>query len=155
MIAISSCLLGKKCRFDGKDSLNQELVQWLADEGLEAGVDFFDLCPEVLGGLSTPRIPCEIVDANGSPATGADVLAGTAYIISRDGKDRSSQFIAGAQAALKLCQQRGVTSAYLKAKSPSCGYGQIYDGSFSRVLHVGNGVFAELLAQNNIEIKSI
>ena len=146
MLAISSCLVGKKCRFDGNDSFNAELVYQLQ----QAGTGYIDLCPEVLGGLSVPRSPCEIVGG-----TGREVFEGSAQILTADGEDFTDAYIAGALDALRICKEHKVRKAYLKSRSPSCGCGEIYDGSFSKKLRKGNGVFAELLQQNGIEVVAV
>lgn len=143
MKVASSCLLGKKCRYNGEHNLNSTLVQSLETSG-EA---YFDICPEVLAGLTVPRIPCEIVGG-----TGKEVLAGKAKVETADGQDLTDTFLKGAQDALRHCIEQGVEIAYLKARSPSCGYGEIYDGSFTRRIRKGNGIFAELLAQQGIKI---
>ncbi|MCL2525723.1 MAG: DUF523 domain-containing protein [Coriobacteriia bacterium] len=145
-IIVSSCLLGKCCRYDGRDSLSPLLVEEL-DEMCEP---YLDVCPEVLGGLSTPRSRAEIVGG-----CGKEVLAGTAKVLTQDGLDVTNAFVAGAMDVLRLCKKRGVRTAFLKAKSPSCGAGQIYDGSFTGTLRDGNGVTAELLIQNGIKVISV
>ncbi|MCL2403298.1 MAG: DUF523 domain-containing protein [Coriobacteriia bacterium] len=146
MIVISACLAGKKCRYNGEHSLNAELIQKLESEDL----DYIALCPELLGGASVPRIPCEIVDG-----TGKEVLAGTAKIVNIKGEDATDTFVKGAKAGLRRCQKHKATKAYLKSKSPSCGYEKIYSGNFDGSLRSGNGVFAELLKQNGIEVISV
>ena len=146
MIVVSSCLLGKKCRYDGNDSLNAELVHELK----QSGVDYFGLCPEVLGGLSVPRTACEIVGG-----AGREVLEGSARILNLDGQDVTVAFVRGAADALRICKEREVTQACLKSRSPSCGYGEIHDGSFSGKLRTGNGVFAEFLKQNGVKVISV
>jgi len=115
--------------------LNQALWDSL-DDG------YIDLCPEILGGLETPRPPCEIVDGEGK-----DVLLGTARIIDCNGVDVTYKLLLGAERALKICASHKVTKAYLKQGSPSCGFGWIYDGSFSSVMRKGNGIFAEMLVR--------
>jgi uncharacterized protein YbbK (DUF523 family) len=141
MILISACLCGINTRYDGHSNLNEEALR-LLKEGKAVLV-----CPEQLGGLSTPREPHEIVGG-----TGADVLDGKARVISINGIDSTEQFIKGAEETLKIAKEAGITKAFLKAKSPSCGCGEIYDGSFSRRKVMGNGVTAELLRRNGIEV---
>lgn len=141
MILISACLCGVNTRYDGDNNLNEEALT-LLKEGKAVLV-----CPEQLGGLSTPREPHEIVGG-----TGADVLDGKARVISVSGIDSTEQFIKGAEETFKIASEAGITKAFLKAKSPSCGCGEIYDGSFSKRKISGNGVTAELLRRNGIEV---
>jgi len=140
MIVISSCLLGKKCRYNGTHSLNQALLDNLVGE-------YIDVYPEVLGGLETPRPPCEIVGGEGR-----DVLKHIAKIVDCNGVDVTDRMLLGAERALEICKANKVTKAYLKQGSPSCGFGQIYDGSFSSVVREGNGVFAELLVRSGVRV---
>ena len=139
MIIISSCLAGKRCRYDGSGCLDQELLD-------NVGAHRIDMCPELLGGFSVPRLPCEIVGGDG-----ADVLAGNAAVIDREGNDITAAMLAGACRALDNCLRSGAVKAYVKNYSPSCGCGKIYDGSFSSVLKKGNGIFTELLLSCGIE----
>lgn len=141
MYLVSACLLGIKCRYDGKTKENEELMK-LAAEG-----KVIPVCPEQLGGCPTPRSQSEIAGGNG-----ADVLCGRGRVTAIDGDDVTGHFIKGAEETLKLAHSCGVKKAVLKARSPSCGYGQIYDGTFSGVLKDGNGVTAELLSKNGIEV---
>jgi uncharacterized protein YbbK (DUF523 family) len=103
------------------------------------------VCPELLGGLSSPRERCEI-----SSGTGADVLTGKAKVLSVTGNDRSAAFVDGAHAALRIAEHLGVKLAVLKARSPSCGSGEIYSGSFDGSRKPGSGVLAALLEQNKV-----
>ena len=130
-ILISACLLGKACRYDGKS------VPAVDQERLEEKYELIPICPEVDGGLPTPRTPSERVGDR---------------VIMRDGNDVTENYMRGAQHALKLCIDNGVTKVLLKEKSPSCGKGMIYDGTFSRRLIHRNGVTAEMLLENNIEV---
>lgn len=141
MILISACLCGINTRYDGKNNLNDEAAR-LLKEGKAVLV-----CPEQLGGMSTPREPHEICGG-----TGADVLDGKAKVISISGLNSTEQFIRGAEETLKIAKKVGAEEAYLKAKSPSCGFEKIYDGSFSGTKAAGNGVTAELLLRNGIKV---
>lgn len=141
MIIVSACLCGINSRYDGNNNLNDKVLR-LLQEGNAVLV-----CPEQLGGLSTPRPPCEI--KNG---TGADVLDGNSKVIAKDNSDGTEMFIKGAEETLKIAKSVGAKYAVLKSKSPSCGKGIIYDGSFSGTKTEGNGVTAELLSRNNIEV---
>jgi uncharacterized protein YbbK (DUF523 family) len=98
------------------------------------------VCPEELGELETPRPPCERIGH---------------HILSIDGSDRTDFYVKGAQKALEMAQKQNVTVAYLKSKSPMCGYKQIYDGTFSGKLTEGHGFFAELLVAAGIHIHSV
>src|SRR5262249_47446250 len=135
-ILISACLLGQKVRYDGKDCLqaHARLQEWI-----EAGY-VIAVCPEMKGGLPTPRAPAEIQDSK----TGTDVLQNKARITTIDNHDVTKQYIEGAYKCLKLAQENNISVAILKARSPSCGSQQIYDGSFSRTLISGMGVTAAL-----------
>lgn len=129
-ILISACLLGRKCRYDGKDKNRIDL------SALE-GNNLFPICPEVDGGLSIPRPPAERVSS---------------YIINKEGKDVTAEYIKGAEIALRTALENNCKIAILKAKSPSCGKGKIYDGTFTKTLTDGNGVTAELLQKNGITV---
>jgi uncharacterized protein YbbK (DUF523 family) len=136
MYLVSACLAGIKCRYDG-NSNEIEAVKKL----LEAGEAVL-VCPEQLGGLPTPRTPCEII---------VDEY-GNRRIVSKDGKDCTQQFVQGAAKSLEIAQSNGIKKAILKAKSPSCGCRYIYDGSFSGKLIEGKGFTAELLMKNGVEV---
>lgn len=134
--AISSCMVGVKCRYDGESSKH-----FFPDYQ-----DCLHFCPEVLGGLSVPRIPCEIDKGDGT-----DVLLGRAKVLGSDGKDYTKAFLAGAQQALELCLDNNIERVVLKDKSPSCGVYRIYiDGT----LVAGMGVTAAMLSAAGIEIVS-
>ena len=143
-ILVSACLLGVNCRYDGGNSRNENAVK---RHKLE---EFVPVCPEEAGGLPTPRPPVEIVGGDGN-----DVLDGKAKVMTADGEDKTEAFLKGAQHALKLAQSQGATRVVLKSKSPSCGCGTIYDGTFSGTLIVGDGVTAALLKRHGIEVISI
>ncbi len=130
-ILISSCLLGCKCRHDGKIQKDNEIYKLIDDNYI---VPF---CPEQAGGLSTPRNPCEILNNK---------------VIDSNNRDYTEQFMKGAKEALKLCNLFNIEYAILKSKSPSCGYGLIYDGSFSGGLVEGNGLTSQLLNDHKIKI---
>lgn len=141
MIIVSACLCGINTRYDGNNNLNEKVAK-LLKEGKAVLV-----CPEQLGGLSTPRPAHEI-----KGGTGAEVFDGLAKVISINGEDGTLDFIKGAEETLKIAKQIGAKSAILKAKSPSCGCGKIYDGSFTKTKIDGNGVTAELLIRNGIKV---
>ncbi len=136
MILVSACLAGINCRYDGGNSKN-EYVRSLVAAGRALAV-----CPEVLGGLPTPRVSCEIV-------AGAD---GEKRVMSRDGRDFTGAFAAGAEKTLQIARVIGAKQAILQSRSPSCGYGYVYDGQFNGTFRPGNGLTAELLLRNGIEV---
>jgi len=140
-ILVSACLLGVNCNYKGGNRLNQRVLDFIKDK------NFIPVCPEIYGGFATPRPDAEIVGGQGQK-----VLQGQAKVIEPAGTDVSDKFIAGAKEVLKLAQLAGVNLAILKARSPSCGVGQAYDGTFTKTLVQGNGVLAELLSQNGIKV---
>lgn len=107
------------------------------------------VCPEVAGGLGTPRRPAEIVGGDGR-----DVLDGRAGVVDDAGADVTEAFVAGARRALELARRSGATIAVLTDKSPSCGPGEIYDGTFSGTRRTGIGVTAALLARHGIDVRT-
>lgn len=130
-IAVSACLLGEKCRYDGKSNRSERVV------ALGEKVLLVPVCPEVAGGLSVPRPCAEIKDAR---------------VMTQDGIDVTRQFEEGAVACLGCIQAQGCQAAVLKARSPSCGAGEIYDGSFSHSVVKGNGVFAGIVEKAGIRV---
>lgn len=138
---ISACLIGENVRYDGQNCLQQKLQQLVID-GCAVMI-----CPEVSGGLDTPRLAAEIVGGNGE-----DVLSGKAHVLDTSGLDISDAFIAGAYKTLRLAQRSNVTHVVLKANSPSCGSTYIYDGSFSGSKIQGNGITSALLKLNGFQI---
>lgn len=152
MIIISECLLGCACRYDGSAKADAELIARYGQGGGAVPV-----CPECLGGLKTPRAPSEIESGDnlsGEGLSGEDVLDGKARVLVKDGTDVTGAFLKGAYETLKICVENGAKLAILKARSPSCGCGEIYDGSFSGKLIRGDGVTAALLKRNGIEVIS-
>lgn len=130
-LLVSACLLGAPCRYDGKSKPLAGI------ERLREKYELVPVCPEREGGLPTPRTPSE--------------RRGEAVVM-QDGTDVTAQYRRGAEAALKLCRREGCAAALLKERSPSCGSGSIYDGSFTHTLIPGDGVTAELLRQNGVRI---
>lgn len=130
-IIVSACLLGVGCRYDGKSKPADGVI------ALSEKYELVPVCPEILGGLPTPRIPCEIRDGR---------------VINRRGEDKTAEYIRGAKEVLRLARLLNCTTAVLKKKSPSCGSGEIYDGSFSGKTAKGDGVCAGLLKANGIRI---
>ena len=130
-ILVSACFLHTGYKYDGGANINEKIAK-LAEK-----YDFILICPEVFGGLPTPRYPSEIVGDK---------------VINNIGEDVSNAFYVGANKALELAKQHNVKKAILKAKSPSCGKGMIYDGTFSHQTVSGNGIAAKLLMENGIEV---
>ncbi len=130
-VLISACLYGEKCRYDGRDNLISEL------DRIKRNCNLFPVCPEVMGGLTTPRNPSEIVGDK---------------VVMNDGKDVTAEYVKGAKIALRTALENGCEIALLKAKSPSCGVGMIYDGTFSRTLTDGDGITVRLLKKNGIKV---
>ena len=131
MILVSACLLGCACRYDGQSKPHPLAIE-LARQGRAVPV-----CPEQLGGLTTPRLPSERQGER---------------VVMQDGRDVTEEYRRGAEAALALCIKHGCKAAVLKEKSPSCGCGFVYDGTFSRRLIEGDGVTAEVLKAHGIRV---
>lgn len=130
-ILVSKCLLGINCRYKGDNCFNEKIAALAKDNEL------IGVCPEVEGGLSTPRNPSEIVNDK---------------VISSAGKDVTAEYKKGAEIALKLAQDNKVDLVIFKAKSPSCGKGLIYDGTFTGNKIPGNGIAAQLLIDNGFKV---
>ncbi len=143
-VLVSRCLLGHRVRYDGGASGPfDQLERWVAEGRVVA------LCPEVAGGLPTPRPAAEIPGGQG-----VEVLDGSARVLTAEGEDVSAGFLSGAQQALALVEQHGIRIAVLKANSPSCGNLLTYDGTFSGVKVSGEGVTAALLKRNGVQVFS-
>ena len=132
-ILVSACLLGFPCRYDGK-SCPVGRIRALAKEHT-----LIPVCPEQQGGLPTPRLPAEIVGER---------------VLNKEGQDVTEQYRRGALIALETAELNGADIAVLKAKSPSCGKGRVYDGTFRSVLCTGNGVTVRLLQERGIAVYS-
>ncbi len=143
MILVSACLCGVKCRYDGNAKPDEAVIALLR-EGKAIPV-----CPEQLGGLPVPRPPAEIMEGDGEA-----VLGGSACVRNRLGQDVTQAFIAGAEETMNIARLSGARKAILKANSPSCGAGIIYDGTFSGNTRAGDGVAAALLRKNGIEVEA-
>ncbi len=144
MKLVSACLIGVNCNFEGKNWLNPKLLEEFEKGGL------FPVCPEVLGGLPVPRTPAEIQNGDGT-----DVLNGNAKVVNEKGANVTEQFVRGAQETLRIAKAIGAKEALLIEKSPSCGCGRIFDGSFSEKFVEGDGVTAALLKKNGIKVTSV
>ena len=141
MVIVSSCLAGMKTVVDVTDNLNKEIRQMVARG------EAIPVCPEQLGGLPTPRDMQEI-----QGGTGREVWEGTAMVITITGKDTTENFKRGARETLRLAQLVNAKKAILRAGSPSCGCGYIYDGTFTDTKREGDGVTAFLLKENGISV---
>lgn len=130
-ILVSACLLGKNCKYNGGNNLNQGVLVFIE------GHEVIGVCPEQLGGLSTPRLPAEIVDG---------------VVTNKEGVSVDNEFRKGAQEALAVALENKVDLAILQSRSPSCGVKEIYDGSFSGKKVKGQGVFARLLTKYGIKV---
>ncbi len=130
-ILVSACLLGFPCRYDGASKQNEVI------DKLKERFELIPVCPETLGGLPTPRPPAEIRDGQ---------------VVNKEGFDVTKEYALGALKTLELAKKHNITRAILKERSPSCGKGKIYDGSFSGTLTDGNGITAELLLKNGITV---
>ncbi len=129
---ISACLLGEPCRYDGKSKPIEQV------EALQKRYQLLPICPECMGGLPTPRPPAE--------------LQQDGRVVNCEGRDVTEQYRRGAEIAWRIARQEGCALALLKEKSPSCGCGEIYDGSFSGRLIPGDGVAAALLQKHGIAV---
>jgi uncharacterized protein YbbK (DUF523 family) len=141
-VLVSRCLLGHRVRYDGGAHGPVDLLQQWLDEGRVVA-----LCPEVAGGLPTPRPPAEIRGGKGGA-----VLDGKLPVLTIDGEDVTAAFVGGAEQALALVREHGIALALLKARSPSCGNLENYDGSFSGVRVPGEGVTAALLKRSGVKV---
>ena len=130
-IMVSACLLGENCKYNGGNNYNEKVMNYLK------GHEVVPVCPEVLGGLSIPRIPAEIVNG---------------IVTARDGHSVDAEFRMGAQIALEKAIAENVELVILQSRSPSCGVKQIYDGSFTGNKIDGQGVFTKLLKENNFRV---
>ena len=130
-IMVSACLIGEKCKYNGKDNYNEKVVSYIN------GNDIIPVCPELAGGLAVPRYPCEIVGG---------------HILDSKGQNLDIEFNEGSLKCVKIATEEKIDIAILQSRSPSCGVNQIYDGSFSGKLISGNGVFAEMLKSKGFKV---
>lgn len=144
MIIVSACLLGENCKYSGGNNKSENVIKYLEDK------EYILVCPEQLGGLSTPRNPSEIITYGNKD--GNDVLSGCTKVLSNKGIDVTKNFIKGAEETLKIAKEHNVKTAILKAGSPSCGYKKIYDGTFLGNKIQGMGVTAAILNKENIAL---
>lgn len=132
-ILVSHCFLGEPCRYDGASRLDRQII-----ELHRAGHNLIPVCPEVLGGLGVPREPAE--------------LQPDGRVLTREGEDVTAQYRAGAERAVEIAKENGCTVAVLKARSPSCGSGEVYNGAFTGTLTSGWGIAAKLLSEAGLEV---
>lgn len=132
-ILISACLIGLNCKYNGGNNENSKLVELMKEK------DLVPICPEQLGGLKTPRVSAERKQEK---------------VITKEGVDVTKEYQKGAEEVLKLAKKLNIKKAILKSRSPSCGIDEIYDGTFSHTLIKRDGVTAELLKKNGIEVIS-
>ena len=130
-IIVSACLLGENCKYNGSNNRNDDVIA-LAEE-----FELVPICPECFAGLSIPRVPSEILDTR---------------VYSKNGEDLTDKFILGAEQALYIAKECNAPCALLKENSPSCGFGLIYDGTFTGKKISGNGITAQLFFDNDIQI---
>jgi uncharacterized protein YbbK (DUF523 family) len=133
-ILVSACLLGVNCKYDGGNNSSKEIDEFLKD------YEIIPICPEIMGGLPTPRLAAE---AKGN------------RVINTEGQDVTRNFQKGAEETLFLAKKYDVKKALLKARSPSCGNGKVYDGTFTKTLIDGDGITTKKLKENGIEIITI
>ena len=131
-ILVSACLLGVECRYDGTGKEIKEIVDLMKEHHL------IPICPEIMGGLPTPRTPSEILPDR--------------KVMMKDGRDVTAEYEKGAREALRLARLYDCKYAILKERSPSCGHVEIYDGSFTGTKVPGNGITAELLEKNGVKV---
>ena len=136
MYIISACLVGVRCRYNGVITINEKLLK-LVQAGKALAI-----CPEQLAGLSTPRLPCEIIKNKN----------GILRVVNSQKEDLTKEFQLGAQKTLQIAQIVVANTAILKARSPSCGKGQIYSGNFNGELIAGDGFTTLLLQKNGIKV---
>lgn len=137
MFIVSGCLLGHDCKYDGGNNRNEEVIKFCETH------EHVVVCPERAGKLPCPRPPAEIVGKK---------------VINKEGEDVTAAFMEGARTSVKTCtmlaelSHKKIEGAILKANSPSCGAGKVYDGTFTGTLVDGNGVFADMLIKRGIEV---
>ena len=130
-ILVSACLVGENCKYNGKNNYNEKLCEFLKNHQVVT------VCPEVLGGLPTPRIPSEIVNGE---------------VLNKEGISVDKEFRLGAEKAFQIAMDEKVDLAILQSRSPSCGVKEIYDGTFSKTKIPGSGVFARMLIEAGVKV---
>ncbi len=130
---VSACLLGDNCKYNGGNNYNENVCKFLSNK------EYIKVCPECLGGLSIPRLPSEIIGDK---------------VINSSNIDVTLNYKKGAEETLKICQSENINCAIMKSRSPSCGCGKIYDGTFSKKLVDGDGITVRLLKEHEIRVLS-
>ena len=130
-VLVSACLLGENCKYNGKNNYNECVCEYVKDK------EVYAICPEVMGGLGIPRIPCEIVDDK---------------VFNMQKEDTTKAYLQGAQEAVRIAEENNIKKAILKAKRPSCGKGAVYDGTFTHTLIKKDGITVMYLKKLNVEI---
>lgn len=130
-IAVSACLLGLNCKYNGENNLNENVLK------LKEKHTLIPVCPEYFAELPCPRVPCEIKNGR---------------VISKDNEDLTDKFFDGAEKTLYIAQENNCQIAILKERSPSCGFGEIYDGTFTSKTVKGNGIASQMLYDNGIAV---
>lgn len=130
---VSACLLGDNCKYNGGNNYNENVCKFLSNK------EYIKVCPECLGGLSIPRLPSEIIGDK---------------VINSSNIDVTLNYKKGAEETLKICQNENINCAIMKSRSPSCGCGKIYDGTFSKKLVDGDGITVRLLKEHGIKVLS-
>lgn len=143
MILVSACLLGVNCKYSGGNNKNPELISLLKDKKV------IPVCPEVLGGLPTPRKPAEIIHG-----IGLEVFQKKAKVCLKDGTDVTESFVKGAEETKKIALAHPISLAIMKERSPSCGVEKIYDGTFTGKIISGSGLTTTLLKKLGIPVIS-
>ena len=138
MILISACLVGINCKYSGGNNYNKKAFE-LVKNG-----EAIPICPEQLGGLTTPRSPAEVRIVNGERK-----------VFTKDNIDVTDAFVKGANEVLRIAKELDIKKAVLQSRSPSCGVGKTYSGNFDGVLVDGNGVLAQTLLDNGIDVIDI
>lgn len=133
-VLVSACLLGVNCKYNGNNNYRDDILKLLEDK------EIIPVCPEIMGGLATPRDASEIKNGKVFTCKGFDV---------------TDNFYKGARETLHLAKLFGIKRAYLKAKSPSCGCGYVYDGTFTNNLIEGDGITVRILKENGIDVISV
>jgi len=130
-IAVSACLTGCNCKYNGGNNYNQKVMDFLADN------EVIEVCPEMFANMGTPRVSVEIVDG---------------VVTDKNGKNVHKEYVSGVQRAIEQVKQKNIDIAILQSRSPTCGVKQIYDGSFSKKLIPGMGLFAQALKEEGIRV---
>ena len=130
---VSACLIGENCKYNGGNNLDKSVMEFLKDK------EYIKVCPECLGGLTTPRVPSEIINHK---------------VVNNEGIDVTKEYQLGAKKTFEIAKENNCQCAIFKSRSPSCGCGEIYDGTFSKQVIKGDGVTTKLLKENGIMVIS-